>query len=237
MESIEKNDVDISKLFSWGGEFDVLDTDKKTLSKVFIRLVGDADLNKARIFALRKSAQLRKKLRTKNSDERLAYIPDFLELEKESLVEAVLAYSLKDISADIVKNLNLVLPKEPKSEASLEEQEKYQEEVDNWPTERHKMILSKMKEETDKEKVKLTRLSKKRLEKLYETYVISIICNDEMTSKFLEFCTFLGIYKDEDYKNRMFDSLDEFTNLIPSIKNQLIEYYSSLDIGLSELKK
>lgn len=237
MESIEQNDVDISKLFLWGKEFKIINVDSTVLTKTYIRLVGDADVNKARVYALRESAKLRKKLRTRNSDERLAYIPDFAELEKDNLVEAVLAYSMTDISANVIKNLNLPLPEELKSDASLKEQEEYQAKVDSWPDERKKIILEEMKGETDKERIVLSKLSKKRLEKMYESYVIDILCNDVMGIKYLEMCAFLGIYKDENYKVKAFKSIDEFTNLIPFIKDQLIEYYSSLDINLSELKK
>ncbi len=65
MESIDRNDVNISILFNWGKEFILYDENRKELFKVYLRIIGDSDLNKAKVYALRKSAEMRKKLKSK----------------------------------------------------------------------------------------------------------------------------------------------------------------------------
>ena len=65
---IEKNDVDISKLFNWGKAFEIVGEDG-VVDVVYMRVLGDADINKARVFALRESAKLRRALRNPDSDK------------------------------------------------------------------------------------------------------------------------------------------------------------------------
>jgi len=144
MRSIDKNDVDISKLFRWGAKFNILDSRDQVIVEVYIRLVGDAELNRARVFALRKSAELRSKLREENSDERLAFIPPLEDLDKENLVETALLYMIRDITLDAIKDTRLPLPAEPDSDSSLEKQEKYQKEVDEYPTKKDSIIREKI---------------------------------------------------------------------------------------------
>ena len=86
----EKSDVDISKLFHYGKKFDIQDRNGKKVLTVFIRIVGDADLNRARVYAIRRSAELRERLRSKESDESLAFIPPIESVEKNSLIETCL---------------------------------------------------------------------------------------------------------------------------------------------------
>lgn len=56
----ERNDVDIFRLFHWGKEVTIFDKYGNELTNVYMRLVGDAELNLARVFAIRRSAELRK---------------------------------------------------------------------------------------------------------------------------------------------------------------------------------
>ena len=51
--SPERNEIDIKPLFHWFGEQEIVDTQGNTF-RVFIRLVGDAEINRSRVFALRK---------------------------------------------------------------------------------------------------------------------------------------------------------------------------------------
>lgn len=239
MKSIDRNDVSISKLFNWGKKLDIKDSVGKDIKDLsyYIRVVGDSELNRARVFSLRKSAELRKKLRTKNTDEHIAYIPDFTNLDSETILETIIAYSVKDISSIASRNLNLNLPTEPDTEASLEEHERYQQKIDDWPEERHKLILKEIDKEVEKERKRLSKVSKKNLEKMYEKYIINNLCETEMYSKFTEMCTFFGSYVDSKYKKRAFKNVEEFNNLPSHIKEQFINMYMSLDILSNDLKK
>ena len=130
--SVERNDVDISQLFMWGKEFEIEGNAGKK-AKVFIRLIGDADLNRARVHALRSSADLRNKLKTKGSDERLAFLPEVGSVERDVLIESISIMNIRDFSQEAVKEVDIPYPIEPDSDAKLEKMEKYQAQVDAYP--------------------------------------------------------------------------------------------------------
>jgi hypothetical protein len=97
--SPEKNNVEIEKLFKWSSDFKINDKYGNFIVDVFMRLVGDAEINKARVFAIRKSAELRKLLRDDESDERIAFISTVYEMdEKEELADLISMLKLREFS-------------------------------------------------------------------------------------------------------------------------------------------
>lgn len=237
MNSIDKNDVDISKLFNWGKKVSLFDLDGVHVADVFLRLVGDAELNRSRVAALRASALMRKKLNTVDSDERLAFIPEYSLIDDDNLIEAILSTQVRPMSLDILRNMNFNLPVEPKSNASLEEMEKYQETVDNWPDKRTKELTTEITKRLAQERKRLAKIARPDLEKFFEKLLIDELCEDEMNKVFQEHCVYFGTYSDNNFKNRLFDSYEEFSNLISEIKEQLVKAYQTLDVSLDNLKK
>jgi|GEM_PF-2027496 hypothetical protein len=236
--TIEKNDVDISKLFNYGDKFTLTDRKGKPITTVFIRLVGDAELNRARVFALRCSADLRSKLKDLNSEENKAYmLRDYTDLSKQNLIDMISSYSYQTLAKEAVNLTNVPLPKEPVSDALLEEHEKYQKEVDEYPLLRLNSIKAKMDELLNNLRIELDKKDKKALVEEYEIVYIANLCEQEMLDKFREMCAYFGCYKDKNYKTRMFSSYEEFENLLPDIKKQIIENYSSVELNSDELKK
>src|SRR5688572_17792334 len=128
MTEVEKNDVDINKLFIWGKKYDIVNAQGEVVYEVYMRLLGDADLNRTRVHALRKSQELRKKLRDVNSDERLLYVREKDELSKDELIYNVIALSMRDINNRAVREVKIPRPKAPRSDAKIEKMEKYQAE-------------------------------------------------------------------------------------------------------------
>jgi hypothetical protein len=237
MQSIDKNDVDISRLFSWGKEVELKDQSGKPLATVYVRLVGDADVNRARVYSLRKSAELRKKLRTEGSDERLAFMPELAYADKGNIVEMIVANSVSDLARDAVKSLDLQMPVEPGTDAGLEEQEKYQAEIDAWPEKRQKKIEDVIMRRVEGERERLRNLPDEKLHALYESKFIDTFCEAEMNSRFVEMCVYRGSYFDPEYKKPLFKSLEEFLDLPSFIREQLSNAYLSIDINVEDLKK
>lgn len=237
MNSIEKNDISIDKLFQWGDKFIVYDRFGKESITAYLRLVGDAEVNRARVFALRKSSELRKKLKDLDSDERLAYIPEIEALEKEILVEVLILFKTKELTMEAIKEVVITLPKEPDSDSTLEDQEKYQEFVDEYPSKREKLIREYIDKRVEKDRVAL---NEKNIEELYQSYekqLINQVCEDEMVRRYREMCVYFGSYKDENYTEPLFKSFEEFDNLPTNVKDQFIEFYLSLELGGEDLKK
>jgi len=235
VKSIEKNDTDISKLFAWGKKFE-LEYKGKTFS-VWMKLLGDAELNRARIAALRRSAETRKLLRAENSDENLAYLPSFEGTTKDEIINGMLLSMTKEYTTDAFRELKFNLPKEPHSEASLEEREQYQAEIDDFPNKREKAIREYVEKRLQGKREELDNKPKEELYNDLIASVINQICEIEMLKKFREMCVFFGSYKDKDYSTKLFENLEQLENLPSEVKDQLIEFYSNLDIDIEELKK
>jgi hypothetical protein len=235
--AVEKNDVNISQLFSWSKESAIADSHGNILTKIWIRLVGDADLNRARVFALRKSAELRAKLKDKNSDESMAFIQDLDVVDKSKIVDVVVGLSLRDFSREAYREVDIPIPVEPDSDASLEKQEKFQKEIDAYPKKREDAIRKYLKKKVDKLTEEYNNLSNEELQKKYESLMINELCEQESFKKFKEMSVYFSIYKDKNFKTRLFKDFDEFDNLAPEIKNKIINEYTSLELDTDTLKK
>jgi len=233
--SPERNDISISKLFQWFKNFSI--NYEGNLLEGYIRLIGDAELNRARVFSLRKSRDLRNKLKDLESDERLAYIAEQDSMEKEGLVEYTLFTMTNSLAQDIYKEITIPFPKEARSDSKLEKQESYQTEVDAYPAKFDAEFRRLLDKKLEKERERLSTLDMDILYKEYVTTTINYLCDMEVNRKFKEISTFLGLYKDNTLSEPLFDSFDDFDNLPTDLKESLVSEYQGLEIGVEELKK
>lgn len=234
---VEKNDVDISKLFIWGKKYEIVDSNNQVIYTVYMRLPGDADLNRTRVYALRKSQELRKKLRDANSDERLLYVKDQEEMSKDELVYTIVALSMREINQRAAREVKVPRPKAPKSDAKLEKLEKYQEELDNFPKKYREALQKFIKTEVDRLKKALDSQNDDELYKMYVRLQIDEFCELEAFRAYKEMELFLGCYKDPDYNERCWDSFEKFENFDPNMKAELKAQYETLEVRMDELKK
>lgn len=237
MVEIEKNDVDIQKLFTWGRVFEVVNSEDEVQALVYMRLLGDADVNKARVYALRKSAELRRKLMDTNSDERITFITPVESFEIDELVNRIILLSMREITNECYKNVKVKKPVAPKSSASLAKMEKYQEEVDNYPKLFKDAVEKQMKVEMDRLRKSLESQTKEYLYKKFTNTLIDELCEQEAINAYRNMEIFLGCYKDDDYKEHFFSSFDEYDNLDTQIKLDFRAAYERLDVKMDELKK
>ena len=235
MKQIDKNDVNISQLFNWGTDFEINTPKGKTT--FWMKVIGDADLNRARVYGLRQSAVLRKKLKDKESDERLALVPDFDTTEKEKIVEAILLYKVSDLTNDAQKKLNLKYPQEPDSDAKLADHEAYQKELDAWPEHVETELRKAYNKEVGLEKKRLNKFSEEELLAEYEETLINKLCEGEFLRGFQEMCIFYASFVDEDYTKPLFESIEDFQNLPTATKEKFFVFYTTLNIPTEDLKK
>jgi hypothetical protein len=233
----ERNDVNIAPLFSWGKSFELVDQDDMPLMEVHMRLVGDADLNRARIYALRTSAEKRKSLADKNSDDHIAFIQEEGALERERLLGMCVLFSSKDISQRALREIKIPFPKEPRSDAKQEDFEKYQEKVDKYPEVREAAIREFVKKELTLLEEKFKGYSDHDLYLTYVELVTNTLCEEVMLSAFTEKCAYFGTYKDKEFKTRLFKDFEDFQNQDGYLKEQFIIAYEALEIPTGELKK
>lgn len=234
---VEHNDVDISQLFNWGRVFILEDSEGKELAMVYMKLLGDADSNRARVYALRKSGELRKALHDETSGERLALIHPIEELENEHLINYAITFSLREIQNRAIKEVTIPKPKQPKSNASLSKLEKYQKELDEWPERLNKELNAFIKKEVDKLRKELSTLSREQLYKRYVQSLIDEFCEQEAVRAHRDMQVYLGCFKDDEYKERFFSSFEEFDNLDTKYKEDFRAAFDKIEVSPHDLKK
>lgn len=234
---VEKNDVNIDKLFVWGKEFVLEDGDGKELAKVYMRLLGDADTNKARVYALRKSAELRKELSDVDSDLRWATIKQEDAMELEDLYNMITVFSLRQITNEASRQVSVPAPKPPRSNAPLSKMEKYQKELDEYPAKRQEAMNKYIKKEVESLRAFLAKDDKSTIYRRYVNSLIDEFCEREAIRAYSDMELYLGCYKDADYEEKFFSSFEKFDNLDETQKEMFKTAYSNISIGMDELKK
>lgn len=236
MESIDEFDVDISKLWKWNKEVVIKDGDE-VLFKAYLRVPGDADINRARVYALRESAKLRKAISDKSNEERWAYLLPKELISEAELIDFVKALLLRDELRNIDKEVDIPIPKKPDEDAPLEEHEKYQEEVDNWVFKR----LEKIREVTERKSQEIENyvksLSFDELYGIYEVKSIDLYCENLVGTLFIDQCIYYGLFKDPKFTKKVFNSFEEFLNIPTYAKEELRKIYNDLSLSAEELKK
>lgn len=235
--SVEKNDVDITKLFVWGTKYDIVNGNDEIEATVWMRILGDADVNKARVHALRKSFELRKKLKDVDSVERLIYIREIDDMTEEELLNYIIAFSMREIANASHKDVKVKRPAQPKSDATLEKMEKFQKEVDEYSDKVKDAINKYMKAEVEKLKKSLDGAGKEILYKKYEKLLVEEFCEQEALNGYREMELYLGCYQDSDYKKKFFSSFEEYENTDSKVKKDFRAAYDRLDVRMDELKK
>lgn len=234
---LEKNDVDISKLFIWGKEFEITDSEGKVEAKVYMRLLGDADVNRARVYALRKSREFRLQLADEKSDERMIYVRKPEELSRKELMGYITMFSIREITERAFKEVKVAVPKMPKAGAPLKKMEQYQKELDEYPQKLQEAVKQFTKKETAKLEKDFEGVTDEELYKKYVELLIEEFCEQEALRAYNDMELFLGCYKDEDYKERLWEDYDRYDNLPTEIKIQFRAAYESLKMKMDELKK
>lgn len=240
MRTAEKNDVDLAMLFRWKKDIEIADPVTGERYKLFIRLVGDSDLNRAKVYGYRRASELRKKLNDKTSDERLSYIAEIQDYAtKDVLISTIILLETPEIFNEAMKKINdiIIEPKEPRSDAPQEKWEEYQEKVDYFETEFQDKVEDMMIFLQEGEKKRLSNHSIEDLHELYLNVTINRLCEEEFQNSYYNMCVYLGAYLDEECARPAFKDLDSFLNTHPSLKVELRKSYRDLEIGIDMLKK
>jgi len=238
MRDIDKNDVDISKLFLWKKKVEIKDELSQDVATVYLRLIGDADIGKARAYSFRRSAELRRKLKTVGTDEYEAFMNTDVDFQdKDALVSAVLYLNVNELAEQARKSVNLPEPKEPKSDATIEQLEQYQTDIDEYPDNYGKALQKEIDKVIKQETKRLEKLDEAELSIRYKERIINRLCTEEVNKAFYEMVVYLSTYKDNKYKVRSFLNMDEFLNSSSLLKKRLLEEYQSLELGMDFLKK
>jgi len=235
--NVEKNDVDISKLFNWGTVFEYGLPDAEIKDLIYMRLVGDEDMNRARVYALRNSRLKRRTLLDDSTDDNIALIPESGEYTVEQLLNMIAMFSMRDITRDAVRQVKVKIPKSPSEDAPLEEQEEYQYRLDSYNTKLESKRLKFVNKKISEIKDRLKSIPEDEIYTTYRKKLVDEFCEVESLNSLKEALVYFGTFRNSDYTDKYFDSIEQIRNLPSKVKIQFITAYQSIEIGGEELKK
>jgi hypothetical protein len=227
----------IEDLFRWKGELEITDNEGNVIETLYQRVVGDHDIQKSRIEALKASKLLRRALKDENSDEYLTSVPEEDQYTKEELIALILFsnYSIFRQQAELRVEEKKV--KEPRSDSDLEEQEEYISALEEEKKSYEERLNKDISEQSEKLEKELRGKTDAEIFEIYKKNQVELLCRYRMMEIFDEFATFYGTYKDNKFKERRFETIEDFRDLAPRIKGQILENYKMLELNLGEVKK
>lgn len=235
--------MNLENLFKWNRELEIKNEDGTTAKIgnkrviLYQRIIGDAELGRARKSALRASRGLRAKLRDESTDERIAMVPDYQDLTETELRNAVILAEGFQIRREAIDTApQPKLPRELGSSATLEEQEEYEAAQEEYDKAVAKAIDDKAKELIDRRSEELLEIDKETLANNFVNAAIDSLCQGEMLRVFNSWCAFYGTYSDKAMKKRAFKNFDSFDNLSTQLKDQVIGGYTLLQLNGGDLK-
>lgn len=226
----------LSKLFRWHRKVDITEGDN-TLATVYMRLVGDADFQEAKSVALRRSKELRIKLRDTNTEEHKSNFLDINSLTRDELMMGVSFGELPDYRDEALLQAPEKSPPELPDNPTLEQQEEYETKVEEIRNERAKFISDFIEKKSEERKAELSKIEDTdKLREMYTHSVINMKCTEEFTKVFREYQVYKGTFNDAKFTQPAFDSYEEFEECAPQLKNQLLRAYVNLELTGEELK-
>lgn len=209
---------------------------------VYIRLIGDDDLEKSHKAARLASSDIRAQLRDPSTELYRDRVAPIITESRETCIEII--QSARSSNLDAEARSAVVRPDLPDLEEfaidpdapTLEEQEKmdtevnalntkYEEDVKDYVSVRTNQILDELKPLTDAEVAAQAAIEIVNITALAEFFT------ELMTQKIVR-----GAYTDKTFKEKAFDSFEEFRNADKNIKDQLISAYLKLEIDPEQLK-
>jgi len=227
----------ISKLFTWSHPLGLKNLQGEVVMQVNQRLVGDLDIQKARMSALRLSREMRVKLRDPNSDEHIALIQPVDDLERDSLITLILVDSIDSVRQKIDQTFYYAEPTEPEEYATTEEHEEFAEKWSTWEADREKEYSKTLIKEMDAVKADLEQIDTESLRNRAINMRIDALCDSELKSRFIEMCVVLGTYEDDRFRKHLFESYQDYAAQPELLKNQLLAGYAELEMSTISLKE
>jgi len=231
--------MDISQLFKWKTEYTLVGLNKEPLSdelgnpiKVYLRIIGDNDLDIAKRYALKES----KKLREQYKKEYAEVLPDFEEFTQEELAALLVMNEASMIYKQAERDTEVKYPTNTES-LFLEDEENYSDKVATYFDELVLKIDENAQKILDQRKNYYATLARDNLlKKVIRSYIDKIVESD-MVKIYNDAILAFAVYKDSDCTERVFSDIDEVRNATQLLKEQLYAEYSKLVISDTDLKK
>lgn len=215
---------------------------QKPLKRVWVRVLGDYDLNKAYKASRIVSADKRISLRDITSEDYKDEVLGVIDLSREEQTDLVKSSRLGTFVTQA--QVAVERPDLPKIEhiaidgdaASLEELEKFDAEEAKLDTEYRNKIEEFVAQKQVELDAELAALSEEELLKLAQFEVSNILPFSAFMSELADQKLLYGTFKDKTCKEREFDSIEDVKNTPKELKDQLTVVLDRLELGQEEIK-
>ncbi len=232
----------ISELLRWKDSLVLKNQKGEPLETVWVRIIGDYDLQEAYRLARVASSEKRRALRDVDSTDFKDQVLIFAEGSEEeckALIKASRGASWASqafsvvVRGDEVKIDEIAVdPDAP----TLEEQEKLDEANKKVEIEYSEAINEYIRQKEVELDTELASLSLEDLRLQAQVEATVMLPLTTFMSELQEQKVWRAVYDDKECKKRSFSSIEEFRDSVDIIKEQLIEKYNELEVGLDEIK-
>jgi hypothetical protein len=209
---------------------------------VYLRLIGDDDLEKSHKLARLSSSEIRAQLRDPATDLYRDRVAPIIDESRETCIEIIKSARASNLDAEArsaVERPNLpdieefaIDPDAP----TLEEQEKLDAESEALEAKYQEDIKDYIAVKTNQIADELSQLSDEEISAQAAIEIVNITALAEFFNELMVQKIVRGAYTDKTYKEKAFDSFEEFRNSDKWIKDQLINGYLKLEIDPDQLK-
>lgn len=231
--------MDIAGLFKWSTVYFIKNEKGKIIKdesdnpiKVYIRIIGDNDLDECNKYSLKVSREMREQYK----DNIKELIPDFKELSKDELIGLIVLNEADIIYKQANRDVEISYPKEPK-DLTLSESERYEQEKNEYFDKLQEAVLNKVNELIVAQKEYYKKYNKTELMSIAKKTYFEKILKNEMTKAYNDAILYYAIYNDDKFEEKTFESIEQIRNASTLLKNQLNVAYQQLHLKDIELKK
>lgn len=220
----------------------VLDDDEKPVV-VYLRIIGDNDLEEAHRQARIHSAKVRKELQDSTSDMFQDRVLPIMEASREDCIGIIMQYRTSNLDAE--SRANTVRPElatidEVAVDAdapTLEEQEQLDTENDRVDNEYTERLKEYVETRTAVIRAELDELSDEEINKIATEEISGVLALAEFFTVLMEQKILRASYLDKTYKEKAFSNLEEVRETSPTIRQQLFDAYLELEYDPDKVKK
>lgn len=233
----------IAELLKYKDELKIVHpTTGKTLTKVWLKVLGDESIKEAYKYARIESAKKRAQLRDMNSSDYQDEIESVAQLDTDTLKDIISASKENDFTRESVAAVaRSELPKieeiaiEPDA-PSLEEQEKLDKAEERVTTEFMRAVEQYVQQRKEELNARLENATREELVEMAKEESAKIIPMQAFMVELDDQKGFRGTFLDKECKTRAFKTIEEFKDTHTTIKSQIITAYKQLEMNPDDVK-
>lgn len=201
----------------------------------YIRVVSDMVIEDARRHALVEARKLRRELRDPNSNAYLIYIDVLEEYDLEQLIGLIEISASRQVMQEYIQNNPRPTVQPLRDGASQQEMEEHEAELEQRNEDYIANMQQVVKDWREQFDTDLRKQSEDVIRSTARRHEIDRVCEDLFRKEFETYVIAASVYKDSQYKERMF-TLEEYKSLPTEVKNLLYETYNNINVGADDIK-